>query len=517
MKAFLMYRGGDFDLKRPLPTNAAALTQDLELDTLFDAMASGDKFLHEVAGSAILTGPGNDLDTIVYRQDILRDCLKNQSTIRDIYNIAVQAIEAEKKSYFGYFSKHPAGILHRSVAVLQTFATALEKLRMIADRSIGEFDSEGFKALLAMLQRELDDAYLAKVQDHLKQLNFGDGVLISAELGEGNKGDNYVLRRPSRPEQNWLERILASGPPTFTFRLHPRDESGARALSDLKDKGINLVANALAQSTDHILSFFSMLRTELGFYVGCLNLNFQLAQRHQPVSFPVASDASERRHCFRGLYDVCLALTTDRHVVGNDADADGRDLVIITGANTGGKSTFLRSIGLSQLMMQSGMFVPAQSFSSNICAGLFTHCKREEDASMKSGKLDEELGRMSEIVDRLTPDSMILFNESFAATNEREGSEIARQIVRALVEKRVKLFFVTHLYPFAHGLYESDREKTLFLRAGADRTFRLAEGEPLETSYGGDLYKQVFGEQDAKAHDGYNEKAQHEAASGAAG
>jgi Fibronectin type III-like domain/MutS domain V len=51
--------------------------------------------------------------------------------------------------------------------------------------------------------------------------------------------------------------------------------------------------------------------------------------------------------------------------------------VIITGANQGGKSTFLRSIGLAQVMMQSGMFVPAESFSSNVCEGLFTHYKRD--------------------------------------------------------------------------------------------------------------------------------------------
>ncbi|EGD50050.1 DNA mismatch repair protein MutS domain protein [Thermoanaerobacter ethanolicus JW 200] len=63
---------------------------------------------------------------------------------------------------------------------------------------------------------------------------------------------------------------------------------------------------------------------------------------------------------------------------------------------------------------------------------------------MKSGKLDEELSRMSDIVDNIKPNSMVLFNESFAATNEREGSEIARQIITALIEKRIKVFFVTH-------------------------------------------------------------------------
>jgi hypothetical protein len=109
---------------------------------------------------------------------------------------------------------------------------------------------------------------------------------------------------------------------------------------------------------------------------------------------------------------------------------------------------FLRSVGLAQLMMQCGLFVPAESFRSGLCDGVFTHYRREEDETMKSGKLDEELGRMSEIVDHLMTRPMVLFNESFAATNEREGWEIARQIVFALMGKRIRVFYVTHLFEF---------------------------------------------------------------------
>jgi DNA mismatch repair ATPase MutS len=54
----------------------------------------------------------------------------------------------------------------------------------------------------------------------------------------------------------------------------------------------------------------------------------------------------------------------------------------------------------------------------------FTHYKREEDATMTSGKFDEELSRMSEIADEIRPRSLLLCNESFASTNEREGAEI---------------------------------------------------------------------------------------------
>jgi DNA mismatch repair ATPase MutS len=497
MKAFLMYKDRDFDLQRRLPPNEQALTQDLELDTLFNAMALGDKFLFEVAKKAVLTGLNDDLGTILYRQHILKDCLKNSSIVRDIYDIAVESIESKKKSYWGWgFSKYPSSILYGSIEVLQIFVSMLKKLKNIADEHADKFESEGFTVFFAMLNKELSDEYFASVQNHLSELKFRDGVLISAELGKGNKGINYMLRKSHDKKQSWMKRIFATKTPIYTFYISDRDESGARALSDLNNRGLNLVANALAQSTDHILSFFTMLQTELAFYVGCLNLHGRLTQKGEPMSFPLPIAPGERRHSFNGLYDVCLALSLEQRVVGNDVNADNKDLMIITGANQGGKTTFLRSIGLSQLMMQCGMFAPAESFSSNVCDGLFSHYKREEDTTMKSGKLDEELSRMSNIADNITSNSMLLFNESFAATNEREGSEIARQITSALLEKRIKVFFVTHLYEFAHGFYDKKMENVIFLRAerqsDGKRTFKLIEGEPLQTSYGEDLYNRIF-------------------------
>jgi len=495
MKAFLMYKGQDFYLQRPLPANEQTLTQDLELDTLFIAMANGDKFLFEVAMKAVLSGL-SDLDAIRYRQDILKDCLKNPSIVRAIYQIPIESIENKHKGWLGIFTHNPSGVLSSSLEMMQMFVGLLKKLKNIADEHADKFESDGFTAFFAMIEKELDDEYFVTVENHIKELRFKNGVLISVELGKGNAGTNYILRKPQGTNQSWMKRVFAQKSQYYSFSIHPRDDHGARALSEINDKGINLVANALAQSTDHIDSFFNMLRTELAFYIGCLNLSEQLTQMGKPVSFPMPAAVDERRHSFEGLYDVCLALTMKQKVVGNDVNADNKELVIITGANQGGKSTFLRSIGLAQLMMQCGMFVPAESFCANICEGLFTHYKRKEDASMKSGKLDEELSRMSDIADNITPNSLMLFNESFAATNEREGSEIARQITCALLDKRVKVFFVTHQYEFAHSFYDKRMESATFLRAerkaDGGRTFKVVEGEPLQTSYGKDLYKKVF-------------------------
>lgn len=495
MKAHLMFPDRDFDLKQDLPPLASALVQDLELTTLFAAMSGGDKFLAEVIPKAVLIGSA-DPATLLYPQAILRDCLSQEPLFRQIYALVVEAIESERKEYLGITYRYPNGILHRSVGVLEMLVGMLRRLRDIALVNYETVASEGIRALFAMLGSELDDSYIATVRQHLKLLRFSRGVLISAALGEGNKGRDYVLRRENAPEGNWFERMLSPDPPSYSFRIPDRDEGGARALSELRDRGINLVANAAAQSTDHILDFFKMLRTELAFYIGCMNLNQRLRALDEPVCFPKPAPPDQRGHSATGLYDVSLALTAGRQVVGNNLPADDRQIVIITGANQGGKSTFLRSVGQSQVMMQCGMFVAATQFEANVCERIFTHYKREEDRSMTSGKFDEELSRMSEIVDHLTPNSLVLFNESFASTNEREGSEIARQIVAALLEDRIKVFFVTHQFEFARFFILQKRPDVLFLRAerqqGGTRTFRITQGEPLPTSYGADLFARIF-------------------------
>jgi ABC-type polar amino acid transport system ATPase subunit len=500
MKAHLMYRDRDFDLQRKLPSNEEALTQDLELNTMFKAMAGGDEFLLQVARQAVLSGLQDDLETVLYRQAVLKDCLRNYSVVKSIYDIALGAIEGKRREWLGVFCTYPSGILHDAVKLMEMFTGILGKLKLVADAHAHEFESEGFTVFFAMLKVELTDEYIGRVKDHLKELKSYDDVLVSAELGKGNQGTNYVLRKVLGRKLTWFQRIFqrifAQSPAAHTLYISDRDEAGFRALSELRDRGINLVANALAQSADHVMSFFVMLRTELAFYLGCVNLHGQLTRKGAPVCFPVPTSLGTREHSCIGLCDVSLAIKLEQSVVGNDLQADGKTLIIITGANQGGKSTFLRGIGLAQVMMQSGMFVAAKSYHANVCRSLLTHYKREEDTTMKSGKLDEELNRMSGIVDALTPDSMLLFNESFAATNDREGSEIARQIVRALLEAGVKVVFVTHLYEFAHGLWEDKMDNAVFLRAErqADgrRTFKLVPGEPLQTSFGVDLYEQIF-------------------------
>ena len=495
MKVLLMDPTRPLDLEATPPANAEQLIGDLELETLFGAMAAGDRFLYEVARAAILGSVAiTDPSVIIYRQRVLADTVAHPDVIDRVYAIAVEAIAGERKIWgFGHAS--PESLLSRSLKRLDLFMDKLKELLDVTDQHADAFESDGFRRLFSMLAHQLPAEYFAAVAGQVAQLR-KPALLVSAQLGAGNKAINYTLRSPG-PE-SLRDRLSPFRNKGLSFQVADRDEAGARAIGGLRARAINDTANAVAQSADHILAFFCSLQTELAFYLGVVNLQRHLSELGQPTCTPTPTTAGTPRLSACRLYDPCLALTLNGPVVGNDLDGTGRSLVVITGANQGGKSTFLRAVGLAQLMLQAGMFVGAETFAADARDGIFTHYKREEDTDMDHGKLDEELDRMSAIAGWLRPGSLLLSNESFASTNEREGSEIARQVLAALTESGVKVIFVTHLFDLAHRLAVESREDVLFLRAqradDGSRTFKVQPGEPLPTSYAEDTYAQVFGD-----------------------
>ncbi|MHB8245985.1 MAG: MutS-related protein [Acidimicrobiales bacterium] len=495
MKAHLLYANDDFDFEADLPANHEDLIQDLELPTLLEAMALDDKFIFDVSKRVLLASLERP-DAITYRQQVLADCVAQPAVIRELYAIVVAAL-GDRRGIWGFSSQYPASVLAGSINQLEAAFIRLKALRKVADEHADKFRSDGLTNLFDSLQHDLDDAYLETISYHLKQLRFRKGKLISAELGPDNSGIRFVLRSSGEGKRKWRSRLGVGPRSSYSFTIPPRDDAGHEALSDMTSRAVNLVANAAGQSADHILSYFTTLRAELGFYVGCLNLWDQLAGKGESPSFPEPSSWEAAKLSCTDLRDVCLRLRSDQAVTGNDVDADGKALVVITGANSGGKSTFLRSVGLAQIMMQSGMFVTAQAYNASVCSGVFTHFIREEDATMTSGRLDEELRRMSTIADQIRPHCLMLFNESFAATNEREGSEIGRQVVRALLEAEIKVLFVTHQFDFAESFYHQQADSTLFLRADrridGEPNYKLVVAEPLPTSFGEDLYYRLGG------------------------
>jgi hypothetical protein len=493
MKVRLLDRDRDVDLEVNPPPETIALVADLGIEALLAAAGADDPHPRDIVRRVMLR-PLTDPDAIRYRQGILVDCLAHPTAVRALYALAVEAIEREHKVWGWASTRSPDGLLNRSVEVLGVLLGILKRLRAMAETDGVAFESEGFRRFFAMIRTDLDNSYLAVVADHLSRLKFDDGIIVTAGLGRGNRGTGYVLRKRVR-RRGWRDRLGLADRPGFVYSIPERDENGLRMMAEVADRGIALAAGALGQSTDNIVSFFKVLRSELAFYVGLLNLHGALEARGTPTCIPEPSAGDPTLVATR-LYDLGLALGGAGQVVGNDIDARGRSLIVITGPNEGGKTALLRGLGQAQLLMQAGAFVPAESFTADIRGAIFTHFRREEDVDLRSGKLDEELRRMSGTVDAMPPGALILLNESFSSTNEREGSEIARQITHGLLDAGVKIAYVTHLFDLARGLYEEGRPDALFLRAerlpDGTRTFRLRVAEPLRTSFGADVYRQVF-------------------------
>lgn len=171
MKAFLMHPDRDFDARHPTPPNDDVLTPDLELSTLLAAMAAGDKTLFDVASLALLVGL-REPNEIVYRQRILADCQENSALVRELYELAGEAIKAEKSVWGSLYRDSPRHVLSTAVKKMEQLVFFLKSLRTFAVEHAVRFRSPGFTRFFAMLLEELDDEYLGVVDGYLKELQF---------------------------------------------------------------------------------------------------------------------------------------------------------------------------------------------------------------------------------------------------------------------------------------------------------------------------------------------------------
>ena len=178
-------------------TDPTAPAPDPPLATLFAAMAADKEYLGDIARRVVLASL-TDPDTITYRQGVLTDCLQHPAVVRQLYDLAVEALRSLKKVWFSpLFRDSPDIILRRSVEILELLIDSLHQLRSLAHEHGRQFRSEGFVRFFAMVCEELDDEYLASIEAYLTDLRLPDGMLMTAELGQGNKGRAPLAAPPA--------------------------------------------------------------------------------------------------------------------------------------------------------------------------------------------------------------------------------------------------------------------------------------------------------------------------------
>ncbi|MBU2759288.1 MutS-related protein [Acidithiobacillus sulfurivorans] len=485
-----------YDFKN-IPDHSEQLIADLELSVLFSVMANKDEKILEAVQKILLGQRSNEMLVILFRQQILKDFMRHPLLVSEIYQHSLDTLEAYRDSLrFWLSAKSASRRLRTNVELMGMLLAQLVKIRNLGTQ-YSHVESTGLKTFFKFLQTDFSDEVLDKLRSQNSVLRFNHGFSINAKLDHNNRSSKFLLNR-EQPSTHWLQKFLSLNSSTeeYSFTISQRDESGLTALTEFRDAALEPVAVIMDVAVQQFLDFFTRLRDESAFYQGALNLCEALENRGDVYCFPIPVTRQDPVCVASKLYDPCLALSQQETLVMNDLRAENKSFILITGANSGGKSTFLRALGVNQLLLQSGLPVAAEQFTASLCDEVYTHFKLEEDVSMCSGKFDEELLRMAALVPKLKATAMVLFNESFAATNEREGSEIAWEICNALLEKGIKVVFVTHLYTFARKLYAEKNPVLLALRAASNeeptKKFTISEAKPLSTSFAKEIYQKVF-------------------------
>lgn len=176
---------------------------------------------------------------------------------------------------------------------------------------------------------------------------------------------------------------------------------------------------------------------ELQFYLAYLEVIDPLRARGLPFCLPeVRRDTKEI--VARDTFDLAMAtklVAEQRPVVLNDLRLEGPErIMIVSGPNQGGKTTFARTIGQLHYLAGLGCPVPGRAARLFHCDQIFTHFGREDDRSYESGKLEEDLLRARAMLAAATGDSVIIMNEIFSSTTVRDALVLGTRVIERVIE-----------------------------------------------------------------------------------
>ncbi|MBR5420084.1 MAG: hypothetical protein IK115_02930 [Lachnospiraceae bacterium] len=519
--------------------DTASIIKDLGLKTLILTVAKKpiyedgkvisvekeDPYLMECLRNVMMT-PLHTAEEIRFRQEIIKDSIKHEELIRGLYRICSEVILKWNELGRGGREKtqlsNPVMKLITDIRVQHLFSDALSGIRKLLTEQEAELSSPGLKAFREdfinaftpereeFIKRVLEDISFytdgSDAEDEGRDQLIRPRIVMESGLEDGLKFSSLKLEelssqsdkflKPGSTRYKFREFMNSRIPDSFSTVKDPRINEQSRTL----EYGIvSYVVEELKSLTEEFQTLFDRLRFQTAFYLSALQLKQHMERLSTDWCFPEVCDRRDLE--FEELKELVMGLERHVDVIGNSCLLKQKDLLIVTGANQGGKSTFLRSIGIAQVMMQCGLMVMARSYRSGIFPHVFVHFTRREDSEMNSGRLDEELRRMNGIVEQIREGSLLLLNESFATTTEKEGSVIAYDIIRALREAGVRILTVTHLLSFARRVHEETKDDpdagVEFLSAerkqDGQRTFRMIRHEPELTSFGLDLYEELVG------------------------
>lgn len=203
----------------------------------------------------------------------------------------------------------------------------------------------------------------------------------------------------------------------------------------------NFVMTYLHIEDDTVLDFIR----EIQFYFAWLDMVKTMENAGFHFCCPVIRGRGEA--CFAlDSYDLALAVRTLKPVVPNDFSlTPPEQILVVTGPNQGGKTTFARAFGQAFYLASLGVSVPAREAALPLCDQVLTHFERGEDQKLKSGKLEEDILRLKGLLDRATKDSIFVVNEIYTSTTLKDALTLGGHMIDAITEKAGGAVVVTFM------------------------------------------------------------------------
>ena len=462
-----------------------------------------------------------DAEVIRYRIATFDDMLRCEA-LTDMLNklvpvlndiMELRRLEADSGDTNDYLS---------SITEIELYVSSVKVLHDCLTEVKDQLKSPAFLALAELVTTLAESTYYRELNEKLNELtrrvreikSVTVGVNLDAQLRPSSAGV-LSINAETFKSGDALDKILRldfkNDNYTCIANLVPfgkkQSENQKMALSLAFNSAINDVYRSSLRSWKKIVQtyvlenteFLLNLMPEFEFLVKGTNMLRALQKKGCVLSLPEIRPIEERAFSAIGLYNPCVALKIEDEIVANDLVFDeNATIYVLSGPNRGGKSVITCAIGLAQVMMQLGMYVPAEHAVISPVDGIYTHFPTGADDTIDKGRLGEECARLSEILDCVTANSLVLLDESLSSTGSFEASYIAAEVLGGLAHVGCRCLFSTHLHELAAEIDNINaRSKasggvaidTLVagMKGEGKRSFKITRAKPDGKSYARDI------------------------------
>lgn len=417
-----------------------AFFADLNLDQVIDAITAGKQEYHL---QPFFYTPLHDTDAVAYRHEILRD-LENSHLFDAVTSFAQNM--RTMRSYLTQFDK-----LHYPYQKKRWFLDAVDRYcrtvqDLLYDLSQADLQSRGFLAfrdyvtsyvhadrftsLLAetnQLEADLSAVHYCllirgssiTVRKYASERDYSADVTETFAKFKQGAAKDYQIAYRDFPDMNHIEAQILD----LVARLYP-------------DTFLHL-DEYCANNSQYLDETIATFDREIQFYLAYMEYMARFKQKGLPFCYPhVSQTCKEVSAC--EVFDLALAhklLTEKSSVVCNDFSLTGKErILVVTGPNQGGKTTFARTFGQAHYLASLGCPVPGQEAHLFLFDRLFTHFEKEESIKDLRGKLEDDLVRMHHILDQATSNSLIILNEIFTSTTVNDALFLSKNILEYIIQ-----------------------------------------------------------------------------------